>query len=54
MESIILKSENFNAWFGDNHVLKNINIEVPRNTIISMMGPSGCGKTTFIRCINRM
>ncbi len=54
MESIILKAENFNEWFGDNHVLKNINIEVPRNNIVAMMGPSGCGKTTFIRCINRM
>lgn len=52
--SIILRAENFNAYFGTNHVLKNINIEIPRNNVVSIMGPSGCGKTTFIRCINRM
>src|ERR1035438_9232266 len=54
MESTILKSENFSAWFGEHQVLKNINIEIPRNNIVAVMGPSGCGKTTFIRCINRM
>ena len=54
MESTILKSENFSAWFGEHQVLKNINIEIPRNNIVAVMGPSGCGKTTFIRCVNRM
>lgn len=54
MESTILKSENFSAWFGENQVLKKINIEIPRNNIVAIMGPSGCGKTTFIRCVNRM
>ena len=54
MEDSILISKDFNAYFGDNHVLKNINIEFPRNQVISVMGPSGCGKTTFIRCVNRM
>ena len=50
----ILISKNFNAYFGTNHVLKNINIEIETNLITAIMGPSGCGKTTFIRCINRM
>src|ERR1035437_983336 len=54
MASTILKAENFNAYFGKNQVLKNINIEIPRNNVIAVMGPSGCGKTTFVRCINRM
>ncbi len=54
MESTIVRSSNFNAWFGDNHVVKNVNISIPRNNVVAVMGPSGCGKTTFLRCINRM
>jgi phosphate transport system ATP-binding protein len=54
MESSILKAENFNASFGKSHILKNINLEVVKNTVWAIMGPSGCGKTTFIRCVNRM
>src|SRR5689334_18841758 len=54
MESTIIKSRNFNASFGSNHVVKNVNIDIPRNHIIAVMGPSGCGKTTYLRCINRM
>lgn len=54
MESTIIRSENFNAYFGTNHVVKNVNMEIPKNHVISVMGPSGCGKTTFLRGINRM
>ena len=54
MERSILKSKNFNAYFGSNHAVKNVNIEIPKNNIVAVMGPSGCGKTTFLRCINRL
>ncbi|MEO8720298.1 MAG: phosphate ABC transporter ATP-binding protein PstB [Ginsengibacter sp.] len=54
MESAILKATDFNAFFGKNHILKNINLEIHKNTVWAIMGPSGCGKTTFIRCVNRM
>src|SRR5437763_902635 len=54
MESTIIRSVNFNAYFGTNHVVKDVNMDIPRNQVISVMGPSGCGKTTFLRCINRM
>ncbi len=54
MESTVVSSTAFNAWFGDNHVVKNVNISIPRNKVVAVMGPSGCGKTTFLRCINRM
>lgn len=54
MESTILKTINFNAYFGENHVVKEVNIEIPKNNVVAVMGPSGCGKTTFLRCINRM
>ena len=54
MESTIIKSVDYNAYFGANHVVKNVNIEIPKNHVIAVMGPSGCGKTTFLRGINRM
>jgi phosphate transport system ATP-binding protein len=54
MERTIIKSRNFNAYFGTNHVVKNVNIDIPKNNIVAVMGPSGCGKTTYLRCINRM
>ena len=54
MESTILKSIDFDAYFGENHVVKKVNIEIPKNNVVAVMGPSGCGKTTFLRCINRM
>jgi phosphate transport system ATP-binding protein len=54
MESAIITAKNFNAYFGKNHVVKHVNIEIPKNNVIAVMGPSGCGKTTFLRCINRM
>jgi len=54
MESTILRIENFSAVFGQNQVLKGINLSIPRNRITAVMGPSGCGKTTLIRCVNRM
>jgi phosphate transport system ATP-binding protein len=54
MESPVLKTENFCAYFGDNQILKNVSLEITRNKLTAMMGPSGCGKTTLVRCINRM
>lgn len=43
-----------NKWFGDFHVLKDINLEVGRGERIVVCGPSGSGKSTLIRCINRL
>jgi phosphate transport system ATP-binding protein len=49
-----IEVRNLSAWFGQNQVLKNITMDIRRNSITSVMGPSGCGKSTFIRCLNRM
>lgn len=54
MEHTIVKANKFNAYFGANHVVKDVDIEIPKNNVVAVMGPSGCGKTTFLRCINRM
>lgn len=54
MEDTILKIVDLSAGFGENWVLKNINLEIGKNKVTAIMGPSGCGKSTLIRCINRM
>jgi phosphate transport system ATP-binding protein len=51
---IVLKTVNLGAGFGENEVLKSVNLSVFKNRLTAVMGPSGCGKTTLIRCINRM
>ncbi len=43
-----------NLFFGKKQVLKNINIDFPRNQVTSLIGPSGCGKSTLLRSFNRM
>ena len=54
MERSVISSRNFNAYYGTNHAVKNVNLDIPKNHIVAVMGPSGCGKTTYLRCINRM
>ena len=49
-----IEVEDLNVYFGDSHILKNVNIEIPKNTVTALIGPSGCGKSTFIRTLNRM
>ncbi len=48
----IIKIKNLNKWYGDFHVLKDINLNVKQGEIIVVAGPSGSGKSTMIRCIN--
>lgn len=50
----IIKAENLNLFYGNNQALKNINLEIKKNTVTALIGPSGCGKSTFLRTINRM
>jgi phosphate transport system ATP-binding protein len=51
-DKIVFKD--FNLWYGNNHVLKNINIAIKNNIVTAFMGPSGCGKSTLLRSIDRM
>ena len=53
MESII-QLKQVNKWYGDFHVLKDINFEVSEKEKVVICGPSGSGKSTLIRCINRL
>ena len=46
--------ESLNLHYGENHALKNVNMEIADLAITAFIGPSGCGKSTFLRCLNRM
>ncbi|GGL31771.1 phosphate ABC transporter ATP-binding protein [Halarchaeum grantii] len=46
--------EDLNVWYGDDHALTDISMEIPENSVTALIGPSGCGKSTFLRCLNRM
>ncbi len=53
-EEVIIKIDGMHKWYGDFHVLKNINLTVNTGERIVICGPSGSGKSTLIRCINRL
>ena len=54
MSEAIIRLENVNKWFGQFHVLRNLNLDVASGERIVVCGPSGSGKSTMIRCINRL
>jgi len=51
---IKVATKNLNLWYGENHALKDINLDIFEHKITAFIGPSGCGKSTFLRCLNRM
>lgn len=48
----ILELKNLHKFYGENEVLKGINLEVEKSEVAVILGPSGCGKSTLLRCIN--
>lgn len=46
--------EHLNLFYGTNHALKDISMEIKEKNITAFIGPSGCGKSTFLKCMNRM
>src|SRR3546814_13717709 len=54
MAQPIIELQVVNKWYGEFHVLRNINLTVTRGERIVICGPSGSGKSTMIRCINRL
>src|SRR5438045_8650651 len=53
-ENSIVKINGLNKWYGDFHVLRDINLDVAKGERIVVCGPSGSGKSTLIRCINAL
>ena len=46
--------KNLNLYYGDNHALKDVSMDIHENAITAFIGPSGCGKSTFLKTLNRM
>ena len=53
-KEIILEARNLNFYYGSFQGLKNINLDIQKNTVTAFIGPSGCGKSTLLRTLNRM
>jgi len=53
-EPPMIELRQVNKWFGQFHVLKDIDLQVTRQEVVVICGPSGSGKSTLIRCINRL
>jgi phosphate transport system ATP-binding protein len=49
-----LAAEALDVYYGDDHAIKGVSMEIPKNSVTALIGPSGCGKSTFLRCLNRM
>ena len=54
VHEIVVSMQNVNKWFGQFHVLRDINLQVAKGERIVVCGPSGSGKSTLIRCLNRL
>ena len=46
--------EDLDVWYGDDHAIQSVSMEIPEKSVTALIGPSGCGKSTFLRSINRM
>ena len=49
-----ISAKDVQVFYGDNHAIKDVTVEIEDKTVTAFIGPSGCGKSTFLRCINRM
>lgn len=49
-----VQARDVNVYYGDNHALMGVDLDIAPKAVTALIGPSGCGKSTFLRCINRM
>src|SRR5918999_6226141 len=49
-----VRARDVNIFYGENHVVKEVSLDVPDRSVMAFIGPSGCGKSSFLRCFNRM
>ncbi|MBQ5426098.1 MAG: amino acid ABC transporter ATP-binding protein [Pseudobutyrivibrio sp.] len=54
MSEVLIKVENLSKAYGDNVILKDVNMQIEKGEVIAIIGPSGCGKSTFIRTLNQL
>ena len=53
-DSPFIVTEDVNVYYGENHAIRNVTLEIGKKEVIALIGPSGCGKSTYLRCLNRM
>ncbi len=53
-DTVKISTKNVDVFYGDNHAIKDVSVDILHNTVTAFIGPSGCGKSTFLRCLNRM
>ena len=49
-----MRTKHLNVYYGNNHALHNVSLDIPERQVTALMGPSGCGKSTYLRALNRM
>lgn len=54
MEEYKIVTEKLDLFYGENHALKKVTMNIKARTVTAFIGPSGCGKSTFLKCLNRM
>ena len=54
MDNTKISVKDLNLYYGENHALKDVNMDIREKTITAFIGPSGCGKSTFLKTLNRM
>jgi phosphate transport system ATP-binding protein len=53
-QTIKIQARNAQVYYGTNHAIKDVDVDILDKTVTAFIGPSGCGKSTFLRCLNRM
>lgn len=54
LHAVKMSSKNVDVYYGNNHAIQDVSVDILDNTVTAFIGPSGCGKSTFLRCLNRM
>ena len=54
VNDVKISARNVQVFYGENHAIKDVNVDICDKTVTAFIGPSGCGKSTFLRCLNRM
>ncbi len=54
MRDVKFTAKDVDVFYGTNHAIRRVSVEIPDKTVTAFIGPSGCGKSTFLRCLNRM
>jgi phosphate transport system ATP-binding protein len=52
--TVKMRARGVDVYYGDNHALQNVDLDITRDEVTALIGPSGCGKSTLLRCFNRM